>query len=235
MGQNDTRFAVFSAYPVAAWNMAAVKLFSKLNRLSYWEMWPYHWALEWCCWVKCIMKTKCYEKGQGRVYFLWDRDYEKDSRSEIRREKFRNFDSKGNKFLSQRKSGNSILYHDITLEESASVIEPDSNSTFSQESAIFPILSQFNAAHTDTSYLCNIHCNIIRPHKSCKISVSVKVSIRILYVFFMSDVESTLFSLFLIMQMMTLFVNAVLSSHSLHLPCTCQCFVSILLPYTLNL
>ena len=126
------------------------------------------------------------------------------------------------------------MYQDITLEESAPAIEPDSISTFSQEIPLFPILSQFNPAHTDTSYLCNIYCNIIRPYQSCKLSVSVMVSIRILYVF-ISDIESILFSLFLIMQMMTLFVNAVLSLRSLDLPCTCQCFVSILFPYTLYL
>jgi hypothetical protein len=95
-------------------------------------------------------------------------------------------------------------------------MEPDSISTFSQEIAIFPILSQFNPAHTDTSYLCNIHSNIIRPYKSCKMTVSVKFSIRILYVFNMTVIESILFSLFLIIQMMALFIIAVLSIHSLH-------------------
>jgi hypothetical protein len=140
------------------------------------------------------MKIKCYGKGRGVFNSLLDTAYWQESRSEISSGKFRNFCSSGNEFLSQRKSGNAILCQDTTLEKSASSMEPDSSSTFSQETAIFPILSQFSPAHTDTSYICNVHSNIIRPCKSCKMSVSVKFSIRILYVFYMSAVESILFS-----------------------------------------
>jgi hypothetical protein len=93
------------------------------------------------------------------------------------------------------------------LEKSAPDMEPDSSSTFSQE-----IASQFNPAHIDTSYMCNIHSNIIRPYKSCKMSVSVKFSIRILYVFYMCVIGSILFSLFPIIQIMTLFIDAVYPS-----------------------
>lgn len=91
-------------------------------------------------------------------------------------------------------------------------MEPDSISIFSQDISIFLILSRFNPTHTDISYLYNIYFNIIRQYKSCKMSVSVKFSIRILYVFFKCDTESISFYLFLVMQMMTLFIHPLVTS-----------------------